>query len=160
MAHGAMTQEAASGGQFATFVIDGQLYGIGVLQVQEVLRGQEMTRVPLAPGVVEGLINLRGQIVTALDMRRRLRLPPRPDGQVPMSIVIQADDGAVSLLVDEIGDVVETDQAAFEHPPDNIDSAARELVTGVFKLKDRLLLVLDTRKALQVAAKAAARQES
>lgn len=160
MMQAATSQETARGGQFATFIIDGQLYGIEVLQVQEVLRGQEMTRVPLAPTVVDGLINLRGQIVTALDMRRRLRLPPRDESQAPMSIVIQADDGAVSLLVDEIGDVVETDKATFERPPDNIDLAARELVTGVFKLKDRLLLVLDTRKALQVAPKTAARQES
>jgi len=109
-----------------------------------------MTRVPLAPEVVEGLINLRGQIVTAIDMRRRLRLRPRPEGLMPMSMVVRAADGAVSLLVDEIGDVLEVEAESFERPPDNLDAASRELIRGVYKLKDRLLLVLDTERTVDV----------
>src|SRR3569832_2681021 len=93
--------------QYSTFYLDGLFFGIEVEKVQEVIRYQEMTRVPLASSVVQGLINLRGQIVTAIDLRRRLDLKPRPDGELPMNVVVRSDDGAVSLLVDEIGDVLE-----------------------------------------------------
>lgn len=135
--------------QFATFFIGDQYFGIDVLNVQEVLRHQEMTRVPLAPGVIQGLINLRGQIVTAVDMRGRLDLPPRnEDAGSSMNMVVRTQEGAVSLLVDEIGDVVEADHNSFEPPPDNLVPAARELVRGIYKLKDRLLLVLDTERAV------------
>ena len=92
--------------QYCTFYLDGHYFGVDVLKVQEVIRYQEMTRVPLAPPVVRGLINLRGQIVTAIDLRRRLDLPDRPADQLPVNVVVQTDDGAVSLLVDEIGDVL------------------------------------------------------
>ena len=139
---------AQSSRQYATFFVDGFLFGIDVLQVQEVLRYQEMTRVPLAGEVIDGLINLRGQIVIAVDMRRRLMLKPRADGRTPMNTVVRTDDGAVSLLVDEIGDVVEVDAGAFESPPENLDPAARELLRGVYQLEDRLLLILDREKTI------------
>lgn len=135
--------------QYSTFYVDGLLFGIEVLQVQEVFRYQEMTRVPLAPAVIEGLINLRGQIVTAIDMRRRLDLKPRIDGESPMNMVVRSDDGAVSLLVDEIGDVLEADQSCFEPPPVNIPPLQRALIDGVYKLDGRLLLVLNTERVLQ-----------
>jgi purine-binding chemotaxis protein CheW len=142
---------AAENKQYSTFVVDGYLFGVEVLEVQEVLRYQTITKVPLAPGVIEGLLNLRGQIVTAIDMRRRLQLAPRPEGRSPMNMVVRSDDGgAVSLLVDEIGDVVEVEASQFEPVPDNIDAVKRELTTGVYKLPDRLLLVLNTRKAIEV----------
>lgn len=147
---GALTQ--GGGGQFATFFVDDLLFGVEVLRVQEVLRYQEMTRVPRAPEVIEGLINLRGQIVTAVDMRRRLGLPPREEGRTPMNMVIRADDGAVSLLVDEIGDVLDVAAEQFEQAPENADHGLRELTRGVYKLKDRLLLVLDTQRAIDIAA--------
>jgi purine-binding chemotaxis protein CheW len=137
--------------QFATFFVEGFFFGVPVVQVQEVLRYQEMTRVPMAPQVIEGLINLRGQLVTAIDMRRRLGLNPRPADSLPMNMVVRSTEGAVSLLVDEIGDVVEVDESAFEPPPDNLDRISREMVLGVFKLKDRLLLTLDTYKTVDVA---------
>ena len=138
--------------QFATFFVEDLFFGIDVLHVQEVLRYQEMTRVPLAQEVIEGLINLRGQIVTAIDMRRRLQLKPRAEGKTPMNTVIRTEDGAISLLVDEIGDVVEVDDEAFEEPPESVDPAARELLRGVYKLKDRLLLILNTEKAVDITA--------
>jgi purine-binding chemotaxis protein CheW len=145
------TEVATASREYATFFVDSLFFGIDVLQVQEVLRYQEMTQVPLAPGVVEGLINLRGQIVTALDMRRRLKLQPRGEGQTPMNTVVRTKDGApVSLLVDEIGDVVEVDSETFERVPDNVDAAARDLLEGVYKLKDRLLLILDTEKTIDI----------
>jgi len=154
-------QTAGGARQYSTFFVDGFLFGVEVLQVQEVLRYQEMTRVPLAPEVIEGLINLRGQIVTAVDMRRRLKLRPRPEGSMPMSMVVRSADGAVSLLVDEIGDVLEVEEESFEKPPDNLEGAARELIRGVHKLKDRLLLVLDTEKTVDlVVAGGHAHEES
>jgi purine-binding chemotaxis protein CheW len=120
--------------------------------VQEVLREQPLTRVPLAPPVVEGLLNLRGQIVPALDLRRVLRLAPRQPGAKSMSIVAQTSDGPVSLQVDEIGDVVETGADTFEEPPDNLPPVARQLIRGVHKLNDRLLLVLDTSRVAGAAS--------
>src|SRR5579862_1935687 len=113
--------------QFSTFVVDQLLFGVGVEKVQEVIRYQEMTRVPLAPSAVKGLINLRGQIVTAVDLRIRLGLPERPKADLPMNVVIRHDDGAVSLLVDEIGDVLEVEEENFESPPDTLSHEAREL---------------------------------
>jgi purine-binding chemotaxis protein CheW len=137
-------------GQFSTFYIEDLFFGVDVLHVQEVLRFQPMTPVPQAPEVVEGLINLRGQIVTAIDMRRRLHMPQLAAGRTPMNIVVRTPDGAVSLLVDEIGDVLEIEAANYERPPDNLDPAAKELISGVYKMKNSLLLVLDTEKAVEV----------
>ena len=137
--------------EYATFVVDGLFFGIDVLEVQEVLRYQEMTKVPLAPAVIEGLINLRGQIVTAIDMRRRLALRARAPEETPMNTVVRSREGAaVSLLVDEIGDVVEVDAEAFEAVPENVHPAARQLLLGVYKLKEKLLLVLDTEKTIDL----------
>lgn len=136
--------------QYATFVVADLFFGIDVLRVQEVLRYQEMTRIPLAPGVAEGLINLRGQIVTALDMRCRLGLPSRCAERLPMSLVVRTDEGPVSLLVDEIGDVLQLNAADFEAAPDNLPPAARGLVMGVYKLEGRLLLVLDPDRTLEI----------
>jgi purine-binding chemotaxis protein CheW len=138
--------------QYSTFELAGFYFGIDVLQVQEVLRYQEMTPVPLAPAVIQGLINLRGQIVTAIDMRQRLGLPPRSADETSLNVVVRTEDGAVSLLVDEIGDVVEVDVSSFERPPENLDPVIRDLVRGVHKLKGRLLLVLDTAHTLNLNA--------
>jgi len=99
--------------------------------------------VPLAPDVVSGMINLRGQIVSAIDLRRRLGLPERPQGQLPMNVVVRTDEGAVSLLVDEIGDVIEVQDEALESPPETLQGFAREVIRGVYKLSDRLLLAVD-----------------
>jgi len=138
--------------QFATFYLDRLLFGVEVSKVQEVIRYQEMTRVPLAPSIVTGLINLRGQIVTALDLRRRLELAERPSDRLPMNVVVRAGDEPVSLLVDEIGDVLEVEDESFESPPETLKGVARELIRGAYKLKDHLLLVLDTEKAVSIPA--------
>jgi purine-binding chemotaxis protein CheW len=127
-------------------------FGIEVHKVQEVLRHQQMTEVPLAQNVVGGLINLRGQIVTAINLRRRFGLADRAAGCLPMNVVVRTEDGVVSLLVDEIGDVVEVGEDAFEKPPDTLTDATRTLVDGVYKLKGKLLLVLNTAEALHIAA--------
>jgi purine-binding chemotaxis protein CheW len=129
--------------QYCTFYLAGHYFGLDVLKVQEIIRYQEMTRVPLASPVVRGLINLRGQIVTALDLRRRLELEDRSAEQEPVNVVVHTDDGAVSLLVDDIGDVLEVPEDLFERPPETLQGTARELIRGAYKLKDRLLLILD-----------------
>lgn len=142
--------------QFATFHLNGLFFGVEVLRVQEVIRYQQMTRVPVAPAMIRGLINLRGQIVTAIDLRCRLEMPPRPEGQLPMNVVIRTDEGAVSLLVDSIGDVIDLDESSFERPPETLRGAARDFIRGVYKLKGQLLLILDT--DLAISAPAAARK--
>ena len=136
--------------QLATFIVGKFLFGIDVLNVQEVLRFQRMTKVPLAPPVIVGLINLRGQIVPALDMRRRLFLDPRTAEETPMNLVVRTEDGAVSLLVDEIGDVLELKPSAFENTPANVSANVREMIRGVYKLKNRLLFVLETEKTVDI----------
>ncbi len=138
--------------QYCTFYAAGLYFGLDVMHVQEIIRYQEMTRVPLAPPVVRGLINLRGQIVTALDLRRRLDLPDRRDDQLPVNIVVQTDDGAVSLLVDEIGDVLEVPETDFERPPDTLTGPSRDLILGAYKLPHSLLLILNTAKTVNIAA--------
>lgn len=143
------TQSGSRSRQYATFYVGDLFFGVEVLQVQEVLRAQEMTRVPRADSVVEGLINLRGQIVTAFDMRERLGLGRREGNKPPMNVVIRSEDGAISLLVDEIGDVIEIKEENFEPPPATMTEVARETLEGVYKLPDRLLLVLSTDKVLQ-----------
>lgn len=138
--------------QYCTFYVDGYFFGLDVLHVQEIIRYQEMTRVPLAPPVVRGLINLRGQIVTAIDLRRRLKLKDRGNDQLPVNVVVHTDDGAVSLLVDDIGDVLEVPEKLFERPPETLQGIARELIRGAYKLQDRLLLILDTEKTVNVSS--------
>lgn len=148
--HPLATEANHHAAQYATFFVDNLFFGVDVLNVQEVLREQPMTGVPLAPAEVEGLINLRGQIVTALDMRRRLGLDPRPPGKSPVNVVIQTPGGAVSLLVDEIGDVIETGAVRMEPPPANLAPATREVIHGIFNLEKRLLLVLQTERTVDL----------
>jgi len=138
--------------QFCTFSVDTYTFAVEVHKVQEVLRFQQMTRVPLAPGVVRGLINLRGQIVTAIDLRRRLGLAEAPAGTLPMNVILRTDQGAVSLLVDKIGDVREVSRDLFEPPPDTLRDLARDVIRGVYKLPDRLLIVLDAEGVIDSTA--------
>jgi purine-binding chemotaxis protein CheW len=137
--------------QFCTFYVADMFLGIPVERVQEVLRYHTITRVPLAASSVSGLINLRGQIVTAIDLRRRLGLPPGEAGRTPMNVVIRTDDGAVSLLVDAIGDVKDVHDDSFEPSPSTLRHALRKLIRGAHKLDERLLLVLDDAEVLDVA---------
>ena len=138
--------------QFCTFHVDQLFFGVEVEKVQEVLRFHEMTDVPLSPPVVRGLINLRGQIVTALDLRRLLDRPPLEGDELPMNVVVRGEDGVVSFLVDEIGDVLEVGEELFEPPPETLGGVARDLVPGVYKLDGRLLLTFDVEEAARLAA--------
>jgi len=136
--------------KFCTFGLANYLFGVDVREVQEVFRYQEQTRVPLAPEAVKGLINLRGQIVTAIDLRLCLDLGERAQEQQPVNVVVPTEDGAVSLLVDQIGDVVEVSDDLFEPPPETLERSIRELIHGAYKLEDRLLLVLNCESILKL----------
>lgn len=139
--------------QFTTFRLDRHLFGIEVEEVQEIIRPQEVTPVPLSPPVVRGLINLRGQIVTAVDLRRRLGLPPSAVEAAPMNVVLRAEHGgAVSLLVDSIGEVLDVGDETFEAPPETLRGTARELIRGAYKLPAGLLLVLNLERVLDLRA--------
>lgn len=141
--------------QYCTFRLGGHLFGVPVETVQEVLREQELTRVPLASKEVSGLINLRGQIVITVDLRERMGLPRREEGDEMTNVVVRTSGETVtSLLVDRIGDVLEPDLDRFEAPPDTVTGRVRELVTRVCKLDRELMLVLDTDKAVDVDAAA------
>ena len=137
--------------QLCTFKLGNQAFGVDALRVQELIRHQTMTRVPQAPESVRGLINLRGQIVTAIDLRSRLGMQPMETGSQPMNLVVRSDDGAVSLLVDQIGDVIEVNDESFESPPDTLDGKYRDFIKGAYKLADRLLLLLDCELAIQAS---------
>jgi purine-binding chemotaxis protein CheW len=136
-------------GLFCTFTLAGHTFGVEADKVQEIIRYQHMTRVPLAPAVISGLINLRGQIVTAIDLRVRLGFPGRAADALPMNLVLCAQNGgAVSLLVDQIGDVLEVSDESFEAPPETLQGDMRRLILGAYKLPGRLLLKLDTDRAV------------
>jgi purine-binding chemotaxis protein CheW len=141
---------SASCGQYCTFTLDGLLFGVEVVKVQEVFRHQEITAVPLAHCCVRGLMNLRGEIVATIDLRERLGLGPSPESRQPMNVLVRTEAGAVSLLVDAIGDVLEPDETEFVAPPDTLYPRLRELLRGVYKLEERLLLLLDTQKLLDI----------
>ena len=134
--------------QFATFEVAGQLFGVEVHTVQEVLSYNEYTPVPLAPPAVGGLFNLRGQVIAAVDLRVQLGLPRQSLEGPKMNVILRGDGEPVSLLVDRIGEVVDLDDDQFEPPPDTLSGPTRELVIGTFKLDGRLMLLLDVQQAV------------
>jgi purine-binding chemotaxis protein CheW len=128
--------------QLTTFNIGRDLYGIEVMKVQEVTGHPTIVNVPLAPPFVRGLINLRGQIATALGLRELFGMSS-DEPQLQMSVVCKIDGNLVSLLVDSIGDVVEVSHSSFEHPPDTIPAGVRKYIKGIYKTNETLLSVLD-----------------
>lgn len=133
---------------FVTMRVDGQLFGIPVMLVQDVLRPQKITPIPLAPQEVEGSLNLRGRIVTAVDVRRRLGLPSRPDKQKYMLVAVEHKNDIYSLLVDSVGEVLSLSVKDFEHNPTNLSPQWGQVSMGVYRLKDELLIVLDAENLL------------
>lgn len=128
--------------QYVTFRVGDLFFGIDVLQVQEIIRYQAMTPVPLAPGAVRGLINLRGQIITAIDLRTILQMSNLNEDSKPMNVVVKVGSEVVSLLVDSIGDVCDVALQDFEDVPDTVAPYLRSILKGVFKMKSGLLLIL------------------
>lgn len=136
--------------QLCTFLVNDLYFGVDVCDVQEVIRFQRVTPVPLAAFPLRGLINLRGHVIPAIDLRRRLEMPDREPDQLPMNIVLRTDDGPVSLLVDEIVDVLEVDPPLYEPRPEVMYGPVGHFIDSIYKLPERLLLVLDTERAVSV----------
>lgn len=132
---------------FVTFTIAEQLFGIPVLKVQDVLSAHNITRIPLAPPEIAGSLNLRGRIVTAMDVRLRLGLPPR-EGSTSMSIVAEHEGELYSLMVDSVGEVLALKGADWERNPPTLDPKFREYSLGIYRLDDKLLVVLDVNRLL------------
>lgn len=140
--------------QFCTFHVGELLLGLEVEQIQEVLRNTKVTPVPKTPLAVSGLINLRGQIVTAVDLRTLFGYEKEEDnGDGSVMLIVESDAELHSLVVDAVGDVVEVEETAFEDPPDTLKGESRKLIRGAYKLKDGLLLSLDESYAMTAAAK-------
>lgn len=137
---------------YATFHVDDAFFGVDATDVQEVIRTQPMTRVPLASDEVSGLINLRGQVVVAIDMRRRLGMPEPDEGTERLNVIVRTEHGPVSLIVDDIGDVLEADLDELETPPPTLTPPTRDLVSAVHQLDERLLLVIDVSRTIDAAA--------
>jgi purine-binding chemotaxis protein CheW len=140
---------------FVTVVIEGQLFGIPVLQVRDVLGPQRITRVPLAPPEIAGSLNLRGRIVTAIDLRIRLGLPVT-DAAGRMSVVVDHGGELYSLMVDSVGEVLSLSEASFERNPATLDLRWREIAAGIYRLDGKLLIVLDVARLLEMSTRSEA----
>ena len=136
--------------QLATFFLGDELFGVNTLHVQEILTYQEITSVPLAPDYVRGLINLRGQIVTVIDLRCRLGFEKLPDEKTSMNLIVNSDEGLMSLLVDNIGNVLDIPVDRLVPPPGTIRGVAVHYIQDVCQLEDELLIVLDLQSILQL----------
>ncbi|MEM8747195.1 MAG: chemotaxis protein CheW [Actinomycetota bacterium] len=147
-----MTTEQNAGALLCTFRLADLLFGVDVRDVQEVLRNAEITPVPHAAPAGAGLINLRGQIATTVDLRTRLGLDSIELEGGPMHVVVRAAGEPVSLLVDRIGDVLSVDHEDYEPPPVTIDPAVAELIVGTYKLEEELLLVVDVARVVETHA--------
>jgi purine-binding chemotaxis protein CheW len=130
--------------QFCTFYLNQLLFGVESQKIQEVVTYRELRPVPLASAVVAGLMNLRGQVVVVLELRRQLELPDRPANLPPVCLVVHATDGTVCLLADEVGNVVEVEDETFEPSPETLSPRLRAVILGVHKLEGQLMHVLDT----------------
>jgi purine-binding chemotaxis protein CheW len=134
---------------YCTFRLGEFLFGVEAHRVQEVLRGLPMTSVPLSSPGVAGLLNLRGQVITILDLKKKLGLKEIISAPHPYCVILKDREEWMGLQVDEIGDVLEPPAGSFEEAPANLSGGARRLIRGAFKLKRRLLLALDVDKVLQ-----------
>lgn len=137
--------------EFVTMHVAGQLFGISVLAVQDVLRGLKVTRIPLASREIAGSLNLRGRIVTAIDVRQCLNLP-RPESQdmkSVMSVVVEHKNEFFSLIVDTVGEVINLPRSQMEKSPSNLSGRWKDVASGVYKLEGELLIILDVQKLLK-----------
>jgi purine-binding chemotaxis protein CheW len=134
--------------QMVSFVIDREEFGVEILRVQEIIRLVEITRVPHAPVFVEGVINLRGKIVPVIDLRKRFRLSRRDADKDTRIIVVELEDRVVGFMVDSVREVIRVDRTVIEPPPDLAIGIDAHYITGVAKLEDRLLIILDLDEVL------------
>lgn len=141
--------------EFVTMTIKGQLFGIPVALVQDVLGPQKINRIPLAPKEVAGSLNLRGRIVTAIDVRRRLGLPALDDG-TSMSVVVEQGTELYSLIIDSVGEVLNLPDSEFERNPANLDPCWRDVTTGIYQLDGQLMVIIDIARLLNLGRAEAA----
>jgi len=142
--------------EYATFYLNGEYLGIDVLRVQEILAHQPMTPVPRGPKYVAGLINLRGQIVAAIDLREKMQMPSNPDAIEPMNIIVRGSEVPTSFIVDRVGDVIEVSDNALEAGPDSFQGPISKYMVGVHKLEKSLLTVIDVDKIVNPSSSEAA----
>jgi purine-binding chemotaxis protein CheW len=138
--------------EYVTVLIGGQLFGLPINRVQDVFMPEAITRVPLAPGEIAGVLNLRGRIVTVIDMRRRLRLPPSEDDSSCMAVGIEYKGESYGLLIDQVGEVLRLPADGLEKNPGNLDRRWAMVSGGVQRLDGRLLVVLDVDQVLEMGA--------
>src|SRR4051812_9356118 len=141
---------------YVTATIGGQLFGLPIARVQDVFMPARLARVPLAPPEIAGLLNLRGRIVTTIDMRRRLGLPQPPGDCSCLAIGIECKGESYGLLIDEIGEVLKLSASSREDKPINLDAGLARVSAGVHRLEDKLLVVLDVDRVLDIGARAEA----
>ena len=144
---------SAQSSQLATFYVAGEMFGVDVREVQEVLLEQEATPVPLAPAHVVGLANLRGQIMPTFSLRLRFGIPAREAGGPVVNLVVKTDEGPVSIVVDEIGDVLEVPASEYREVPETVDSVQRQFVKNIFLGEGRLILALNLARVIDDDAK-------
>jgi purine-binding chemotaxis protein CheW len=142
--------------EYVTALIGGQLFGLPILRVQDVFAPERLTAVPLSPPEVAGVLNLRGRIVTLIDMRCRLGLGSREIGRQAMAIGVESRGESYGLLIDSVGEVLKLDNTAWEPNPTNLDARLASVSTGIYRLDNQLLMVLDVDRVLDITAKAAA----
>lgn len=152
---GASVMEA-SRSDFVTIRVAGQLLGLPVLAVHDVLNAQMITPIPVAPSFVAGVLNLRGRIVTAIDLRNRLGFPDRAEDEKSMSVVVEHKGEPYSLLIDSVGEVLSLENEQFEKNPVTLDPRWRDISVGIYRLDDELLAVIDVKKLLDFEVAAAA----
>lgn len=136
--------------QFMSFLVEGQLFGLPLLSVQDVIRPQQVTKVPLAPSEVAGSLNLRGRVVTVVDVRTRLGLAPRDEGKSRMNVVVEQDGELYSLIVDNVGEVLDLSKDVYESNPGTLDTRWREFANGVYRLDGQLMVLLDQDSLLDI----------
>ena len=141
---------------YVTAMIDGQLFGLPIVRVQDVFIPERLTRVPLAPPEIVGVLNLRGRIVTLIDLRRRFGLGERKEGQDVMAIGVESRGESYGLLIDRVGEVVELEGVAREPNPVNLDQRLAQMSSGIYRLDDQLLVVVDVDRVLDIGRKAIA----
>lgn len=135
---------------YVTMIVGGQLFGIPVLEVHDVFVPSKLAHVPMAPPEVAGVLNLRGRIVTAIDLRLRLGYEPREPGAQPMAVVIEYQGEPYSLLVDGVGEVLSLEDSAFERNPSNLDPKLRDTSEGIFRLDEKLMVVIQLDRVIQL----------
>jgi len=134
--------------QLVSFVVENEEFGVDILKVQEIIRTVEITRVPKSPEFVEGVINLRGKIVPVIDLRKRFGIAKKDHDNETRIIVVELSDKVVGFLVDKVKEVIRVEKSIIEPPPELTTSIKANYITGVAKLQDRLLILLDLDKVL------------